>query len=237
MTRFLGSHAGTAQVPALLEPTARLHSTALTGVMYRPLRASDEFVRVQPPYLFRVPGNLTGRNHHEVAKLNLNTRSLIISPAKNLMHTSNLGLIFLGLLAVLSILTAQPAAADPLITYRLRIKTHELRAEIANTEESRRRGLMYRDRLAQNSGMIFVYPRPEAAAMWMKNTGVALSVAFIGANGRILNIADMAPHSEQAHASAGEAAYALEMNRGWFSKRKIMRGDLVEGLKALPLAK
>ncbi len=153
------------------------------------------------------------------------------------MHTSNLGLKFFGLLAVFSILTAPPASADPLITYRLRIKTHELRVEIANTEETRRRGLMYRDRLAQNSGMIFVYPRPEAAAMWMKNTGVALSVAFIGANGRILNIADMEPYSEQAHASAGEAAYALEMNRGWFSKRKIMRGDLVEGLKALPPAK
>ncbi len=153
------------------------------------------------------------------------------------MRISNLGPNFLVLLAGALIATAQPAAADPLITYRLRIKTHELRAEIANTEESRRRGLMYRDRLAQNSGMIFVYPRPEAAAMWMKNTGVALSVAFIGANGRILNIADMAPHSEQAHASAGEAAYALEMNRGWFSKRKIMRGDVVEGLKALPPAR
>ncbi len=152
------------------------------------------------------------------------------------MRMSSVGPNVLVLFISLFMSSAQPALADPLITYPLRIKTHDLRVEVANTEDTRRRGLMYRDRLAQNSGMIFVYQRPEATAMWMKNTRVALSVAFIGANGRILNIADMEPYSEQAHASSGEAAYALEMNRGWFSKRKIKRGDRVEGLKALPPA-
>ncbi len=95
---------------------------------------------------------------------------------------------------------------------------------------------MFRDKLAQNSGMIFVYPRAETSAMWMKNTRIALSVAFIDANGRILNIAEMEPFSEQAHASSGAAAYALEMNRNWFSKRGIKAGDRVEGLKGLPPA-
>jgi len=128
------------------------------------------------------------------------------------------------------------AQADPLITYPLRIKKHEVRAEIANTEQDRLRGLMFRDKLAENSGMIFLYPRPEASAMWMKNTRIALSVAFIDANGRILNIAEMEPYSEEAHASSGAAAYALEMNRGWFRKQGIKAGDLVEGLKDLPPA-
>ncbi len=124
--------------------------------------------------------------------------------------------------------------ADPLLTYPLRIKNHEIRAEVANTEESRRRGLMFRDRLGDNSGMVFSYLEAGVNAMWMKNTRIPLSVAFIDRDGRILNIADMEPFSEQAHASAGEAAYALEMNRGWFGKRGVKAGDRVEGLRRLP---
>ncbi len=140
-------------------------------------------------------------------------------------------------LAVLIVVAALSAQADPLITYPLRIKTHEIRVEIASTEQERMRGLMFRDKLAPDSGMIFLYPRAEPSAMWMKNTRIALSVAFIDASGHILNIAEMEPLSEQAHASSGAAAYALEMNRGWFSKRGIKAGDRIEGLKALPSAK
>ena len=139
-------------------------------------------------------------------------------------------------LAILIVASALTSQADPLITYPLRIKKHEIRAEIANTAQDRLRGLMFRDKLAENSGMIFLYPRPEASAMWMKNTRIALSVAFIDANGRILNIAEMEPFSEEAHASSGAAAYALEMNRGWFRKQGIKAGDRVEGLKELPPA-
>jgi len=142
----------------------------------------------------------------------------------------------LAKISILLVATALLAHADPLITYPLRIKKHEIRAEVASTEQDRMRGLMYRDRLAENSGMIFLYPHPEPAAMWMKNTRIALSVAFIDATGRILNIADMEPYSEQAHASSGAASFALEMNRGWFGRQGIKAGDLVEGLKSLPPA-
>src|SRR5438445_7938313 len=92
--------------------------------------------------------------------------------------------------AILIAATALLAHADPLITYPLRIKKHEIRAEVANTGQTRLRGLMFRDNLAQNNGMVFLYPRAEPSAMWMKNTRIALSVAFIDANGRILNIAE-----------------------------------------------
>ena len=141
-----------------------------------------------------------------------------------------------AIIAILIAATTLLANADPLITFPLRIGKHEIRVELANTEQGRMRGLMFRDKLAQNSGMIFLYPRAESSAMWMKNTRIALSVAFIDANGRILNIAEMEPYSEQAHASSGAAAYALEMNRSWFSKRGIKAGDRVEGLKDLPPA-
>lgn len=144
---------------------------------------------------------------------------------------SRLSCIFACIAALLG-----PAQADPLLTYPLKIRGHEIRAEAANTENSRRQGLMFRDRMGENAGMIFLYPRPEPTAMWMKNTRIPLSVAFIDRSGRILNIEDMAPFSEEAHASRGEAAFALEVNRGWFGKRGIRAGDRVEGLSKLPPA-
>ena len=152
------------------------------------------------------------------------------------MRLSRIRLISTRVVALLAatVFLSPPGLADPLVTYPLKIRKHEIRAEIANTEQQRLKGLMYRDRLADDAGMIFSYPRPEVTAMWMKNTRIALSVAFIDAGGRILNIADMEPYSEQAHPSSGPAAYALEVNRGWFRKQGIKPGDVVEGLKALP---
>lgn len=135
------------------------------------------------------------------------------------------------------VLHAGTIAADPLLTFPLKIRGHEVRAELAHTEDSRRQGLMHRDRLGENNGMIFVYPAPEITAMWMKNTLIPLSVAFIDAKGRILNIEDMTPLSEDAHGSRGPAAYSLEVNRGWFARRGIKAGDRVEGLDRLPAPK
>jgi len=72
---------------------------------------------------------------------------------------------------------------------------------------------MFRDSLPENAGMLFVYEREDGYAMWMKNTYVPLSVAFIDRRGVILNIEDMEPQTLDSHASAGPAKYALEMNR------------------------
>jgi hypothetical protein len=93
---------------------------------------------------------------------------------------------------------------------------------------------MFRSSLPEDRGMVFVYPEEGRHAMWMKNTPIPLSVAFIGRDGTILNIEDMAPHSERSHAAAGEAKYALEVNRGWFTRRGIKPGDRVRGLNGLP---
>ncbi len=137
----------------------------------------------------------------------------------------------------LTLLAPATGRADPLLTYPLRIGDHSIRAELANTPETRRKGLMFRERLADASGMVFVFPREQGISMWMKNTPIALSVAFLDSEGRILNIEDMQPQSEQSHSSAGPAKYALEMNQGWFKKRRIRPGDRVTGLERLPAAK
>lgn len=125
------------------------------------------------------------------------------------------------------------ARADPLLTYPLRIRKHTLRVEVADTDQSRRTGLMGRRSLADDMGMLFVYERPSVQAMWMKNTLIPLSVAFVGADARILNIEDMQPLTENAHASDGPAAWSIETNAGWFEKRGIRAGDRVEGLAAI----
>ena len=124
--------------------------------------------------------------------------------------------------------------SSELPTVELKIKGHRVLAEVAASEESRTTGLMYRFSLKPDSGMLFVFRNPQPLAFWMKNTYVPLSIAFIDAEGRIVNIEDMAPQTEATHSSRGLALYALEMKKGWFAQRGIGAGDRVDGLdKAL----
>ncbi len=141
-----------------------------------------------------------------------------------LMALAGLAVLIVGL----------PGRADPLFTFPLEIRGHTLRVEVAGTEAERRLGLMHRRSMAENQGMVFTYDNPGPQAMWMRNTLIPLSVAFVGADGRILNIEDMQPLTEDAHASKGDAAWSIEANLGWFRKRGIRPGDRVKGLTALP---
>jgi len=140
-----------------------------------------------------------------------------------------------GLLGCVALAAVWPAGglADPLLTFPVRIKGHTLRVELADTPETRRTGLMNRRQLGADSGMLFVFDAASPQAMWMKNTLIPLSVAFVGADGRILNIEDMQPLTEDAHPSAGPAMYAVETNLGWFRKHGIKAGDRIEGLQAI----
>lgn len=136
----------------------------------------------------------------------------------------------IGAALTMACLAAGQALADPLLTFPLSIRGHRIRAELADTPESRMTGLMGRRSLAQDTGMLFVFDRPAPQAMWMKNTFIPLSVAFIAADGRILNIEDMSPQTEDVHQSAGAVLYALEMEKGWFARKGIGAGDRVEGV-------
>ena len=118
----------------------------------------------------------------------------------------------------------------------LQISGHQLNAEVAHTVTSRTQGLMHRDTLAENSGMLFVFPRAGRYSMWMLNTHIPLSVAYLDDSGVVLNIINMTPHTTTPHSSAGLAKYALEMNQGWFSAKEIKAGDKVIGLEQAPAA-
>jgi uncharacterized protein len=133
-------------------------------------------------------------------------------------------------------LAAGPALGAELPTVELAINGHRLVAEIAATVPTRTTGLMNRFSLQPDHGMLFVFNEPQPLAFWMKNTYVPLSIAFIGTDGRILNIVDMAPRTEDTHPSRGLALYALEMKKGWFAERGIRPGDAIDGLDKAPKA-
>lgn len=127
------------------------------------------------------------------------------------------------------------AAADVAFrTARVKVAGHELKVEVAASEPQRMQGLMFRKKLGRNDGMLFVFDEPAYHAMWMKNTLIPLSVAFIDAKGEILNILDMEPQTLDTHMAAGPATYAIETNKGWFAEKKVKPGDKVTGLPGRP---
>jgi len=107
------------------------------------------------------------------------------------------------------------------------VGNRSVRAEIAATPDARRRGLMFRERLAEDHGMLFLFPHERILRFWMKNTPLPLSIAFADARGRIVRIADLEPHSEASVSSGVPALYALEMSRGWFARNAVLEGDRI----------
>lgn len=135
--------------------------------------------------------------------------------------------------ALLSFLFVAPAQAQ-LPLAELAVGMHRIEAELAHTPEARQNGLMNRKSMPEQRGMVFVFTSEARHCMWMKNTLIPLSVAFIDAQGRILNIEQMQPQTENSHCAAADARYALEMNLGWFAARGIAAGQRVIGVGRLP---
>jgi uncharacterized membrane protein (UPF0127 family) len=133
--------------------------------------------------------------------------------------------------AVLLVAAALHARADAAFgSATVKVGSHPLKVEVARTEAQRSQGLMFRRKLGPDEGMLFIFDDPGYYAMWMKNTLIPLSVAFIDGNGVILNVVDMEPQTLDSHAAAGPALYAIETNRGWFAAHKLGAGDKVTGL-------
>ncbi len=139
-------------------------------------------------------------------------------------------------LAILLILLVSAPASAEMPVIQLKIADHTLSTEVAHTQTSRTQGLMYRQSMSENKGMLFVFPETGYHSMWMVNTNIPLSVAFVDEKGMILNIANMVPHTRMAHGAAGMAKYAIEANLGWFWERGIKAGKYVSGLEKAPAA-
>jgi uncharacterized membrane protein (UPF0127 family) len=133
---------------------------------------------------------------------------------------------------MLACLPAAHAQQPPLPTVRLQAGLHLIEAEVARTPQQRQTGLMLRETMPPNHGMLFVFDEPAVQCFWMKNTLLPLSIAFIADDGTIVSLADMKPQTETNHCSAKPVRYALEMNQGWFARRGIKAGFRLGGFEA-----
>jgi hypothetical protein len=135
-----------------------------------------------------------------------------------------------GVLAV----AAVPVLADsPMPLTELSIGMYRIEAEVAATQENRMVGLMQRRSMPANHGMLFVFTEQQRHCMWMRNTLLPLSVAFLDEQGRILNVEDMQPQTEDNHCAAKPARFALEMNLGWFKQKGLAAGTKINGVERL----
>jgi uncharacterized protein len=133
-------------------------------------------------------------------------------------------------IVLLAAVAAAPVRSAELATRTLTIGKEKLVVEVVSTPEQRATGLMHRFSLQPDHGMLFVFDQPQPLGFWMKNTYIPLSIAFIDANGTVLNIEDMRPHDVATHWSKGDALYAIEMKQGWFAAKGIAAGAKVSGL-------
>jgi uncharacterized membrane protein (UPF0127 family) len=112
----------------------------------------------------------------------------------------------------------------------LTVGIYRIHAEVAVDDATRERGLMFRTHMPQNDGMLFVFDEAGKYCMWMRNTLIPLSVAFLDSRGRIIKVAEMKPRSEDTHCADKPASYGLEMNAGWFKSKGLGRGATIEGI-------
>ena len=147
--------------------------------------------------------------------------------------------VFRSVLLATSLLTAFGGWAQqaqlPLL--ELFAGMHRIEAEVAATFESRQIGMMQRTSMAPQRGMLFVFPEVARHCMWMRNTLLPLSVAFLDEQGRIINVEEMHSQTDDNHCAIKPARYALEMNRGWFKSRGLGAGFSIVGVDRAPLGR
>ncbi len=109
-----------------------------------------------------------------------------------------------------------------------------IKAEVANTPASRERGMMERKRFEIDRGMLFVLDAPEAVCLWMKDTGIPLSAAFIDNSGMIVKTVDLEPNSREEKCAPVPIRYVLEVNRHWFDQNDVKSGSKLYKLPTSP---
>lgn len=125
---------------------------------------------------------------------------------------------------------AQEGSQPRLPTVELTAGMYVIQAEVAQTHQQHSIGLMHRQSMGVNEGMLFVYRAPEIRCYWMRNTLIPLTIAFLDDDGTIVNLKDMEPHTERSNCSIKPVRYALEMNQGWFDQRGIKPGFRLRGI-------
>ena len=147
---------------------------------------------------------------------------------------------FLYVLFVVMVAACRDSGADTTKYYDLKVAQNGIeetvRVEAAATPSQRQQGLMFRDHLDEDKGMIFLFPAQSAGGFWMRNTYVALDIAYIGADGRVQEIRAATPLDETPLTPAQPYRYVLEVNQGWFERHGLGVGAQVTLPEGLPVA-
>tara|TARA_B100000315_G_scaffold30922_1_gene26178 strand:- start:295 stop:720 length:426 start_codon:yes stop_codon:yes gene_type:complete len=131
------------------------------------------------------------------------------------------------ILGLVAIITACNITEGPSV----KIKGRTFSVEVANTEDQRRLGLMHRETLPDNGGMLFVYPSDRQLSVWMKNVMIPLDVLFLNTDGIVIDKATLEPCKNspcEAFNSTSPGQYFLEINKGKIEELNINVGDKVE---------
>jgi uncharacterized membrane protein (UPF0127 family) len=133
----------------------------------------------------------------------------------------------IGISLIFILLLTSAVLSEDLLKIPLYIKSKEIWVEVAKTPEELNHGLMGRNHLEKDEGMLFVFEKEDYHSFWMKDTKIPLSIAFIDQEGRIVSIQDMKPLTLESHTPPKVIRYALEMKKGWFSSNGIKVGDII----------
>lgn len=123
--------------------------------------------------------------------------------------------------------TSEPQTNLPRV--ELRAGMYRIHAQVASTPQQRQIGLMHRRSMPEPEGMLFVFDVPGVQCFWMKDTLLPLTAAFVADDGKIVNLADMQPQTEDSHCSDQPVRYVLEMNQGWFARKGFKDGTHLSG--------
>jgi uncharacterized protein len=141
--------------------------------------------------------------------------------------------VFLTLLA--SHLACDNGAKSALPTVPMQVGSKQFTLEVADREETRQFGLMRRDSMPADHGMLFVFNREAPLGFWMKNTRIPLDIIYLDGKGRVVSVKQMKPHDLNNTPSDGPAQYAIELNKGQAEAAGVKAGmtlKLPDGLKA-----
>jgi uncharacterized protein len=127
----------------------------------------------------------------------------------------------------------EPRPQSNLPVVDMKIGRRLFRLEIADTPATMEKGLMQRDSMPSDHGMIFVFPRESMQAFWMKNTRIPLDILFLDTSGKVVSIHQMQPYDENTTSSDFPARFAIELNQGAAAKAEVKVGDTI----ILPTAK
>lgn len=141
-----------------------------------------------------------------------------------------MGLLIRWLMILSLLLNTECAWTADFPKKKIQINGKTITVEVAETPAQQQQGLMFREKLAANAGMIFVFPDEDIRSFWMKNTYIDLSIGYFDKNRKLIDIQDMkatsvAQTNFPSYVSRAPAQYALEMNQGWFKKQGVKLGD------------